>query len=277
MIIYQSRFLRRAEVWFGETPPAARVDWMVFRQRPEPLPVGRWRPFYTWAVELDKAPAELLAGMDGFTAADIRKALTKDRVLCRRLDARDPRDLAAFCDFYDAFAARKQLVRAHRRWLRQTADAGRLDLWASENPAGRRLGYHLYYADPRRFRSLHSPSVDTSAMSKEERRAAGRANRLLIWSGMLACREQGVSVFDLGGWYNGSQNRALLGINKFKEGFGGRRLREFEGEQWLTAKARITVTIARWLEAAKALPRSSPSAARRHTPALEWGASEPAK
>jgi lipid II:glycine glycyltransferase (peptidoglycan interpeptide bridge formation enzyme) len=68
---------------------------------------------------------------------------------------------------------------------------------------------------------------------------------------MLAYRNQGIEKFDLGGWYNGTTDQARLGINKFKEGFGGKVVCEYEGEQILSLKAWAAVNMARFLEKLK--------------------------
>lgn len=251
MITYQSRFLTRGEVWFENEPEPLPVDWLVYHQRPEPTPGGSWRPFYTRVVDLTPAPESLLSGMDGFTAADIRKAPTKDGTICRRLQAAEPCVLNAFAGFYDHFAALRNLGAADRSWLHRTAEAGRLDLWAADSRLGERLVYHLFYRDAKRVRSVHSASLYTETSSKDGQRAIGRANRLLVWNCMLHYRDMGITLFDLGGWYSGATNAALLGVNKFKQSFGGTVLREWEGERLLTFKALAVVTVGRFLERLK--------------------------
>jgi hypothetical protein len=247
MIIYQSRFLTRGEVWFDNAPSADRVDWILYHQRSEPIPGGHWRPFYTQLIDLKENPEELMAAMDGFTAADIKKAQKKDQTTCHRLNAADPHLLMEFADFYDGFAKRKHLGPADRHWLERTAAAGRLELWAAQSPEGQRQVYHAFYRDRKRVRSVHMASVNSEGLPKESQRKVGRANRLLVWDCMLHYRKEGIEIFDLGGWYSGSSDKALLGINKFKESFGGKTVREYEGERLITLKAWSAVTAARWL------------------------------
>src|SRR5437588_4781102 len=218
MIVYRSRFLTRGEVWFDNHPTATPVDWIVYHQRSQPISKGSWRPFYTLTIDLTQAPEALLSRMDGFTAADIRKAEKKDLTVCERLEAVNPEVLAEFCGFYDQFAARKDLGSADRHWVERTAEAGNLDLWAAKSPEGPRLVYHAFYRAPNRVRSIHIASLQVESTSKEAQRKIGRGNRLLVWACMLHYREQGIQVFDLGGWYNGKTDSARLGINKFKEG-----------------------------------------------------------
>jgi hypothetical protein len=245
MIIYQSRFLTRGEVWFDNDRSPARVDWIVYHQRSQPAPKARWRPFYTRLIDLLQTPEALMSQMDGFTAADIRKAQKKDLTVCQRLDSAQPGVLSEFCAFYDGFAVRKHLAPVDRHWLERTAEAGKLGLWAANGQNGDRLVFHLFYLDRNRVRSMHAPSLQVDSARKEDQRKIGRANRLLIWESMLHYRNHGIEKFDLGGWYNGTTDQARLGINKFKEGLGGKVVCEYEGEQILTLKAWGAVNTAR--------------------------------
>jgi len=251
MIIYQSRFLTRGEVWFDENPTAESVDWIVYHQRPQPISRGHWRPFYTRVIDLAQPADSLLAQMDGFTAADMRKAQKKDQTVCRLVDLSDAKALSDFADFYDRFAALKHLGQVDRHWLARTARAGKLDLWAADSPEGHRLAYHMFYRDTQRVRSLHAASFYAEAGAKEAQRKIGRANRLLIWESMMRYQADGVQIFDLGGWYTGTTNTGLLGVNKFKEGFGGKVVCEYEGEQLKTLKAWVAVAVARLLKKRK--------------------------
>jgi hypothetical protein len=244
MIIYHSRFLKRGEVWFDNPATSEPVDWIIYRQRSQPADKGKWRPFYTRVIDLTQPPEAVLAQMDGFTAADIKKAAKKDQTFCQIINARDPVGLREFADFYDRFAAIKHLGAADRPWLECTAQAGNLDIWAADTPTGERQAYHVFYREEARVRSLHAASFYAQASSKEAQRKIGRANRLLIWESMLHYQAAGLKTFDLGGWYNGSTDSALLGINKFKQGFGGKVICEYMGQQLKTFKAWSAVTTA---------------------------------
>src|SRR5262245_20852245 len=155
MLIYQSRFLTRGEVWFDNNRSPARVDWIIYHQRHEPVPKGRWRPFYTRLIDLLQTPEALMSQMDGFTGADVRKAQKKDLTTCQRLDIAQPNILNEFCEFYDRFAICKQLAPADRHWLGRTAEAGKLDLWVANGKDGERLIFHVFYHDRNRVRSMH--------------------------------------------------------------------------------------------------------------------------
>jgi hypothetical protein len=248
MIIYHSRFLTRGEVWFDNPATSEPVDWIIFHQRSQPDAKGKWRPFYTRVVDLTQHPDALLAQMDGFTAADIKKATKKDQTFCQSINPKDEIALRQFADFYDQFAALKHLGPIDRSWLELTAQAGKLEIWAANTSTGERQAYHLFYRDPTRVRGVYAASFHASAATKEAQRKIGRANRLLIWECMMHYRAVGVKIFDLGGWYTGSSDPALLGVNKFKEGFGGKVICEYSGEKLNTLKALGAVRVARILQ-----------------------------
>lgn len=74
----------------------------------------------------------------------------------------------------------------------------------------------------------------------------GRANRLHHWSDMLRFRDEGFGIYDFGGWYSGTQNQALLQINRFKKSFGGELVRQYNCDEAITWKG----VVALWLRAA---------------------------
>jgi hypothetical protein len=55
-----------------------------------------------------------------------------------------------------------------------------------------------------------------------------------------------VSTYDFGGWYPGSQNEALLNVNRFKESFGGELVVQYNCDVPLTPKGALAL----WLRAA---------------------------
>ena len=89
MFVLRSRFLTRGEVWFDEEPDGRRVDWIYHHERSSPVPNCRWKEFYTWQIDLQKPPAELLAEMNKLTVRKITDAEEKDRLGWERCDARN--------------------------------------------------------------------------------------------------------------------------------------------------------------------------------------------
>jgi hypothetical protein len=159
-----------------------------------------------------------------------------------------------------------------RAWIERTAETGKLDLWTAQNPEGATLVYHALYREGNRVRSLHLASMHSEAVEKEAQRKIGRASRCLSWNCMLHYQGQGVQVYDLGGWYNGTTDLARLGINKFKKGFGGQVICEYECQKIVTFKGRTVLTAARAFGKLKERRAAKVSTAQINpelTPALE--------
>ena len=247
MFIYRSRFLTRGEVWFDDQPDGTGVDWIYHRQRSTPLPKHRSKPFYTLLVDLRKPRTQLLADMDARTASRIRQAQETDKLQCQGCDARDPKVLDQVEAMWNAFATAQNTPRLERSWLDQFSQAGSLDVVAAKNRGGKVLAYHLVYLAPRRARQLIAISPYQAVPSVGWRNAVSRANSLIHWYNFVALKERGIPCFDFGGWYPGSTDIRLLGMNAFKKGFGGKLVREFDCEQPTTLKGWIALTMAQWL------------------------------
>ena len=66
MITYRSRFLTRIEVWFDDEPGDTRsADWILYNQRPSPVPGASCRYFYTYLIDLTQSREQLLAVRGG--------------------------------------------------------------------------------------------------------------------------------------------------------------------------------------------------------------------
>lgn len=247
MFIYRSRFLTRGELWFDETPDGARVDWILHRQRSRPLPGPRWKEFYTRLIPLQKTPAELLEGVEERTARKITEAREKDKLRWERYPPDDVNILDQAEAMWNQFAAAQNAPRFERDWLDRMFEAGVLDMAGAKDPAGNLLAYHLVYLTPKRARQLVAISPYKAVPSVAWRNAVGRANSFIHWNNFLAYREQGIPCFDFGGWYPGTTDIRLLGMNAFKKSFGGDTVQEYDCEQPRTVKGWLLLTAARTL------------------------------
>ena len=93
MFVYQSRFLRRGEVWFDNEPNAQPVDWILYRNRSAPVHGARSRRFYNRLIDLSKSPEQLLSEMEPKTVAKIKAAGLEDKLLCEWSIVVDARQL----------------------------------------------------------------------------------------------------------------------------------------------------------------------------------------
>lgn len=248
MITYRTRWLTRREVWFGEQPNHDGADVLIYMQSPDPVPGVHCQEFATLVVDLTRETEQLLDAMPKNTRYEIRRAESKDGIEYQAWDdahaAFEP-----FCRAYDDFAALKQLPRADRIRLRGFLGAGMLDLTRVRSAEGHELVWHAYYRNESRARLLLSASLRRAELDPAQHGLVGRANRYHHWRDILRFKDAGIATYDLGGWYTGDADAAMLGINRFKEGFGGQLVSSYTGEQAVTFKARI----AAWLN--KALRR----------------------
>jgi hypothetical protein len=251
MHIYKSRFLVRGEVWYDHEPDQTPVDWIFYRQRSRPAPGARWKYFYTVLLDLGESAEALLRQMSKSTAYKIRRARDKDGFTCECLDPVSRETLDSFEQTHNRFAAIKGISPLDRPFLDQLAKDGFLELSFARDPEGRPLVYHTYYRDADRSCLLHTVSLHQTVSDSTARNAMGRANRYLFWCDILRHQARGLKLFDFGGWYPGNTDQDRLDINQFKEGFGGKIVREYNCEQILSLKGWVALRAAGLLERAK--------------------------
>jgi len=247
MLIYKSRFLTRGEVWFDDEPDGTPVDWIYYRQRSSPVAKGRWKYFYTRLIDLAKSPAELLSEMDEKTARKINEAQERDKMRCERCEPIDSRIMDEVEKMWNEHADARGSARLDRDWLKKIIEAGTLELSAAREPGGKVLVYHLNYVGKNRAQALIMVSHYRSSPNPAVRNTINRANCLGYWNSLLRLKARGLRYFDLGGWYPGTTDMLLLGLNAFKKGFGGQVVREYECEQILTMKGWVVLTIVKML------------------------------
>lgn len=238
MIVFRKKSVRIAEAWFGEEPAADGVDVVRCFQRAEPSAGALCREFYTILIDLTQGPDALLSAIKKGTRYEIRRAVAKDNFVYACRDAGSLEALARFCDLYDEFASRKRLPRLDRGWLSLMAATGRLYVSSVSEATGDPLVWHVYYRSGSRVTLLYSASLPPDRDGACRSRL-GRANRFHHWQDMLRFKSEGAAVYDLGGWYQGAEDAGRLRINKFKEAFGGRVVKNYICERPLTTRGRL--------------------------------------
>jgi hypothetical protein len=254
MIIYRSRFLARAEVWYDDDPDVTRpVDWILYYQRSQPVLGAKTKVIYTYVIDLTQSREQLLANLNKDTAYKIRRARERDQIVCERCDPQDSAVVDQFEQMYNAFADLKGLTPLNRARLASMAAADVLDLSVAKDPQGQALVYHANYRDRQRATSMELPSLYRKLADSAERNYIGRASRLLTWNDILRYQEQGLKCFDFGGWYHGT-DPGMVKINDFKRGFGGQVVSKYQCEQVLTLKGWMVLQTANLLKRAKLFP-----------------------
>jgi len=247
MIAYRKKFIRIVECWNGETPAAQNVDLIRRFQQLRPLSGMVCREFHTILVDLTRAEENIFADMKRGTRYEIRRAMTRDKLVYEYRDGSDPRFFNEFCADADEFLSQKGQPGIDRHWLTLLTNAGHFEISRIADEAGQTLAWHGYHRSSDRSTLLYSASPFRNKHKPEQNGYAGRANRYHHWRDMLRFKATGVATYDFGGWYDGRDNQERLRINRFKEQFGGEIVRNYICEQPMTFKGSLFLRVRRLL------------------------------
>jgi hypothetical protein len=220
--------IRVGEFYFSFTPPGEDCDIHVGLCLKEPRSGWSSHQRSTRIIDLDQPEDALLRACSKSNRYKIERAGRRDNVQTAFLSSSDERGLLEFVNYYDSFAASKGVPPLRRDQFNAVARAGNLVISTARTEDGSVLAAHAYFVDQSRARLTHSASMFRLEADSAERNRIGRANRLLHWDDMIRFRASGVKTYDLGGWYTGRRDQALLRINSFKEEFGGQVVHEWD-------------------------------------------------
>lgn len=227
------------EVWFDEEPEGIpNVDVLYYRQRAAPLDGARSDEFHTRLIDLTKSHDELWAAVSKNDRYKIRRAAEKDQLSYHYWQRPDLSILDEFADFYDQFATQKGLTKVNRVQLRDRAKMGAIDVSQVKLKDEMSLTWHVHYRSQKRLRLLHSASIKNNSDTAYQS-LLGRANRYHHWQDIVRFKDSGDLTYDFGGWYMGNTDQEKLGINQFKEKFGGVVVRNFNCVHSITMKGRL--------------------------------------
>jgi hypothetical protein len=241
--------VRVLETWFDDWPQAvAGYDLVHYHQRSNPRASWNCLYYYTILIDIDLPPEALLAGMKNGNPQQIRRGLAKDGFQCHFHYPPSPAQIDEFHAFFDQWlgADMKPLDRGHVDML---ASGGLLALSQARAADGTSLAWHAYIYHPgqERARCDLSATARADPGDSEQRNLCGRANRVLHFQDMLTLRERGIKCYDFGGWYPRDDDPKRTNINRFKEGFGGRVVREFDCTEVVSLRGRAYLAL-RWLK-----------------------------
>jgi len=245
--------IRAIETWFDDDPESlAGYDVWISHQRSQPLSAGGWHYRYTLFVDLLQSEQALLGGMRRGTAREIRNAQTRDGFVCTFNEAPTAEDLVAFAAFYDAYPLHPDQPPMDRVRLGEFHQAGFLKFAEVRDPDGAVLVRHGVLGHDRSgiAQPVYQVSAYHQAADQAQANAIGRANRLLYYREFLFYKERGYRIYDLNGWYTGTEDAKRLRINLFKEGFRGKVCCGFDCEEAVSLRGRVYVvlkTLKRWL------------------------------
>jgi hypothetical protein len=235
---FPGRICTVGEAWFEYPAATDGIDLLSLRQVAQSY--AQSDIFATMVIDLGRTTDDIFAAMHKDCRYQLRRAM-KEEFTCEIIEPdalrRAPGLIREFIRFYDAFSRARGQQRLDENYLRRLAEAGLL--WFSvARHQGQPLAWHSLVVHGGRARMLYG-SRDHRSNSPQHEKQVSNANRWLVWQNITAFHALGQRWFDLGGWYAGSTDTQLLGVNKFKESFGGTLRQEYDCLVPLTAAGRL--------------------------------------
>ena len=252
MIRFTRKGVTRGEIWFDEEPVAPLPDILICHQRSQPWPSGQCSNFITLLLDLTQDETTLFDTFGKTNRVKIRRVARDGEGTSIFIDE-PARELDAFCRFHALFAAGKGVSRTDRSWLDAATGLGRLILSRAAQNGEVRV-WHSYIVSGDCARLIHSASL-IHAEHKALQASIGRLNRWLHWQDILEFKRRGVRIYDFGGLFADESSPVAVGINSFKQQFGGIRAKSFNCTVALTWKGRIYLRLSNlrgWVRTIKA-------------------------
>lgn len=184
--------------------------------------------FHTLLVDLRQDQNSIWDGIKPGTRAEIKSFLNNQLHQYSFTTDISQKELIKFMDLFDAFALSKNIRRAERERLiayNKNKILG-VSCILQDNEY---VCINFYRITKERATNLHSFTLKGVLKGKNSQSHFGRAHRALHWLDICKFKEAGIHYYDFCGWYSGQEDKALLGINKFKEQFTTHKVKEYSG------------------------------------------------
>ncbi|SHG53331.1 peptidoglycan bridge formation glycyltransferase FemA/FemB family protein [Ornithinibacillus halophilus] len=184
------------------------------------------RQVVTLLIDVTKTEEALRKDMNRTTRYQINKA-SRDELTVEVIDKPTMDDVLAFEGFFNPFADEKGIERCRTDRVRGLMESGMLVITYVYDKEGRKLASHLYISNGQRAAMLYSCSgrftnADVPPI------VVGRANRYLHWQDILYFKHAGYQYYDFLGLSINEEDKEEQNINKFKKGFGGKEVTEYQ-------------------------------------------------
>lgn len=216
-------FGKATHTWFAERPlPGDACGLAIYYQAKSTEPVRGFirEPKHTKFISLLGSEDDIFDQIGKNTKPKIKRAISEGGLRFTVIESADE-----VRDLYNEFARGKGRPPLDERSFR----AYWPKMLATKISADRdALVMHAFLVDEglKRANHLYSASLFRSTDDSERRSLIGRANRALHYLNMLKFKDQGVAIYDLGGYALGTKDPELQEVNEFKDSFGGQLIEE---------------------------------------------------
>lgn len=227
------------DVWYTNEIPYTDVDIIYYAQMDKPIG-NNWYEQYTILNDLTLTKEQILAGINPIGRNEIR-FIQKTEAYNYQIEYGEVKSstINQFIEEYTQFAKQKELDSADVYRIHEYNKLGMLAITRVSNQAGEAVVWHLYRVNADRVSMLSTFTNAYKEPDERTRNIIGSANRFCHWKDLLYFKEQGVKLYDWGGWYNGKDHKGLLGINNFKEQFGGTITVNYNSTVYVSFKGKI--------------------------------------
>jgi len=210
---------KKVDYWFSYNPRFSILS--SFFQSPVRRNIlgMKRKSFYTIQIDLDKPQTEIDSKIDKGTLYEIRRAERED------IKFEISNNIIEFISFFNEFAINKGIEKTSLNYLNFNSPL----IITKAIKGNEVLVMHLYIQDKFRVRLNMSASkvISGNEENKQLRNLIGYANRFLHYQDIIYFKANAIKIYDFGGFAKDTDNKQLLGINKFKLGFGGEIIEEF--------------------------------------------------
>jgi len=184
--------------------------------------------FYTLLVDLKQTSDSIWENIYHRTRSEINSFLTNQTFEHKIISDLSEKELESFICLFNDFAKLKNIKKAEAFRLKAYNKSKLLAIsYIKQND--KLICVNFYRVTTQRATNLSSFHLKHLYQKQFSASYFGRAHRALHWLDIKEFKKQNVDFYDFCGWYNGSEDKELLNINKFKEQFTQYKVKEYSG------------------------------------------------
>ncbi len=189
---------------------------------------GRLTEFYTLLVDLKEPIETILHNIYDRTRSEIKSFISNQNYEYKLEFNLSENNLNDFIKMFNEFAKHKNIRYAEAFRLKAYNSNSLLAVsYIKQN--NQYITINFYRVTSERATNLYSFHLKHKLNPHFNNSHFGRAHRALHWLDIMEFKKLKVSFYDFCGWYNGSEDKTLLNINKFKEQFTHFKIKEYSG------------------------------------------------
>ena len=231
--------LSMRDVWYDSNAYYTDADVVYYTQMDKPMG-DEWYDQYTILIDLEQSKEVLFEQIQKRSREEIRSMLSKTDFFFSAIAEGITRTLLnEFIECYNRFANAKKIPAAEVHRLSDYLENGLLTITRVFDKNNVVVAWHAYRVNADRVFLIYSITTAYLHTDSKMKNEIGAANKFCHWKDLEYFKNLGVKLYDFGGWYNGNTDKELLGINNFKEKFGGIITPNYNGIQYVTLKGKL--------------------------------------